>query len=246
MTAPGSEGLHLHPIGVVRTPFREKFGIPRQGGLVDEVRAIVELCPPYDREEAWRGIEGFSHLWLITWFHAGKGEAGLTVRPPRLGGNARLGVFATRAPYRPNPIGLTLVRLEAVAPAQGRVRLVVRGADLLDGTPLLDIKPYLPYADAVPEAAGGFALKAPGARLRVVWSELAHAQCAQWAGVYPDLPALIEALLARDPRPAYQKDAPARIYGIRLYDLDVRWSVADGVVRVIEMVPLAGAGAMAP
>ncbi|MFZ5466054.1 MAG: tRNA (N6-threonylcarbamoyladenosine(37)-N6)-methyltransferase TrmO [Pseudomonadota bacterium] len=246
MAVPGAEGLHLHPIGVVRTPFREKFGIPRQGGGVDEVRAVVELQPPYDREEAWRGVEGFSHLWLITWFHAGKGEAGLTVRPPRLGGNARLGVFATRAPYRPNPIGLTLVRLEAVEPVRGGVRLVVRGADLLDGTPLLDIKPYIPYADAVPDAAGGFAPEAPGERLLVVWSEVARGQCAQWADVHPDLPGLIEALLARDPRPAYQKDAPARIYGIRLYDLDVRWSVAGRVVRVIEMVPVAGADATAP
>jgi tRNA-Thr(GGU) m(6)t(6)A37 methyltransferase TsaA len=233
--------LGLRPIGVVRTPFREKFGIPRQGGLVDEVRATLELSPPYDRAEAWRGIEGFSHLWLITWFHAGKGEAGLTVRPPRLGGNARLGVFATRAPYRPNPLGLSLVRLEAVEQTGCGVRLVVRGADLLDGTPLLDVKPYLPYADAVPEAAGGFAMDAPGERLRVVWSEAAREQCARWAEVHPDLPALAEALLARDPRPAYQQDAPGRIYGIRLYDLDVRWSVADGEALIIEMVSQAGA-----
>lgn len=238
--------LGLRPIGVVRTPFRERFGIPRQGGLVDEVRAVVELTPPYDREEAWRGIEGFSHLWLITWFHAGKGEAGLTVRPPRLGGNARLGVFATRAPYRPNPIGLSLVRLEAVEPTGCGVRLVVRGADLLDGTPLLDVKPYLPYADAVPEAAGGFALDAPGERLLVVWSAAAREQCDRWATVYPDLPALVEALLARDPRPAYQQDAVGRVYGMRLYDLDVRWSVANGEVLIIEMVPVAGADATAP
>lgn len=239
MAVPVAEGLHLHPIGVVRTPFREKFGIPRQGGLVDEVRAIVELSPPYDREEAWRGVEGFSHLWLITWFHAGKGEAGLTVRPPRLGGNLRLGVFATRAPYRPNPIGLTLVRLEAVEPAGAGVRLVVRGADLLDGTPLLDVKPYLPYADAVPEAAGGFAPEAPGARLSVAWSERARAQCVAWATAHPDLPALIEAVLTRDPRPAYQADGhgdPGRVYGVRLYELDVRWSVANGVVTVYELV----------
>lgn len=240
------DALSLRPIGVVRTPFREKFGIPRQGGVVDAVRAVVELAPPYDREEAWRGIEGFSHLWLITWFHAGKGEGGLTVRPPRLGGNVRLGVFATRAPYRPNPIGLTLVRLEAVESAGGSVRLVVRGADLLDGTPLLDVKPYLPYADALPEAAGGFAMDAPGERLRVVWGEAAREQCARWAEAHPDLPALVEALLARDPRPAYQQDAPGRIYGIRLYDLDVRWSVADGEALIIEMVSQAGAPPTAP
>lgn len=231
--------LALEPIGVVRTPFVEKFGIPRQGGLVDEVRAVVELHPPFDRGEAWRGIEGFSHLWLITWFHAGKGEGGLTVRPPRLGGNARLGVFATRAPYRPNPIGLTLVRLEAVEPAGAGVRLVVHGADLLDGTPLLDVKPYVPYADAVPEARGGFALEAPGERLSVVWSEAARGQCERWRSEHPDLPSLIEAVLARDPRPAYQSEGrgdPERVYGVRLYELDVRWSVADGVVTVRELV----------
>ena len=229
----------LDPIGVVRTPFREKFGIPRQGGLVDEVRASLELHPPYDREEAWRGIEGFSHLWLITWFHAGKGEAGLTVRPPRLGGNARLGVFATRAPYRPNPLGLTLVRLEDVLREGGRVRLAVRGADLLDGTPLLDVKPYLPYADARPEARAGFAPEAPGEPLRVVWSERARDQCAAWAQAHPDLPALIEALLARDPRPAYRQDDPAQVYGMRLYAWDVRWRVIGQEAQVIELVPVA-------
>ncbi|TQV62755.1 MAG: tRNA (N6-threonylcarbamoyladenosine(37)-N6)-methyltransferase TrmO, partial [Halothiobacillaceae bacterium] len=165
-----------------------------------------------------------------------KGEAGLTVRPPRLGGNARLGVFATRAPYRPNPIGLTLVRLEAVEVAGSSVRLVVRGADLLDGTPLLDIKPYLPYADAVPEATGGFAPEAPGAGLSVAWGEVARADAEGWSMHYPDLIGLIEAVLMRDPRPAYQGDDPMRVYGVRLYDFDVRWSVADGVVTVRELV----------
>lgn len=239
MSTGASGGVCMQPIGVVRTPFVEKFGIPRQGGLVDEVRAIVELAPPYDREVAWRGIEGFSHLWLITWFHAAKGEAGLTVRPPRLGGNTRFGVFATRAPYRPNPIGLTLVRLDGVEPVGAGVRLVVRGADLLDGTPVLDVKPYVPYADAVPEARGGFAPEAPGERLRVVWSETARGQCERWRSVHPDLAALIEAVLARDPRPAYRskgRDDPERVYGVRLYELDVRWSVADGVVTVRELV----------
>lgn len=228
--------LGLRPIGVVRTPFREKFGIPRQGGLVDEVRATLELFSPFDREEAWRGIEGFSHLWLITWFHADKGEAGLTVRPPRLGGNARLGVFATRAPYRPNPLGLSVVRLEAVESHGAGVRLVVRGADLLDGTPLLDVKPYLPYADAIQQATGGFAPMAPETSLVVDWSAKARMQAAQWSEVYPDLPALIAAVLARDPRPAYQRQA-GRVYGLRLYTLDVHWRVWDGQAQVLELVP---------
>ncbi|MEW6423022.1 MAG: tRNA (N6-threonylcarbamoyladenosine(37)-N6)-methyltransferase TrmO [Pseudomonadota bacterium] len=232
--------LALEPIGVVRTPFVEKFGIPRQGGLVDAVHGVVELLAPFGREEAWRGIEGFSHLWLITWFHAGKGASkgqdGLTVRPPRLGGNVRLGVFATRAPYRPNPLGLTLVRLESVESVGGSIRLMVRGVDLLDGTPVLDIKPYLPYADAVLEARGGFAPEAPEGALEVVWSERARAECRLWAERHPDLPELIEAVLARDPRPAYQADDPERVYGVRLYELDVRWSVKGGVVTVRELV----------
>ena len=162
----------LRAIGVVRTPFVEKFGIPRQGGLVDEVHATLELDAPYNREEAWRGIDGFSHLWLLTWFHADKGaEAALTVRPPRLGGNARMGVFATRAPYRPNPVGLSLVRLLRVERLAGdAVRIHVAGADVLDGTPLLDVKPYVPYVEALPQALGGFAAEDSGARLQVVWT----------------------------------------------------------------------------
>jgi tRNA-Thr(GGU) m(6)t(6)A37 methyltransferase TsaA len=226
---------------VVRTPFAEKFGIPRQGGLVDEVHATLELRAPYDREEAWRGIEGFSHLWLVTWFHAEKGAAAaLTVRPPRLGGNVRLGVFASRAPYRPNPVGLSLVRLVRVeAIADGAVRIHVAGADVLDGTPLLDVKPYLPYVEALPDACGGFAPEDSGARLGVEWTEPGRAACTAWSVQYPDLAVLVEALLARDPRPAYQAqrdDQAGRVYGMRLYDVDVRWSAADGVVRVLDVV----------
>ncbi|MGD9889056.1 MAG: tRNA (N6-threonylcarbamoyladenosine(37)-N6)-methyltransferase TrmO [Halothiobacillaceae bacterium] len=229
----------LRAIGVVRTPFVEKFGIPRQGGLVDEVCATLELDAPYNREEAWRGIEGFSHLWLVTWFHADKGaEAALTVRPPRLGGNVRLGVFATRAPYRPNPVGLSLVRLVRVERLVGdAVRIHVAGADVLDGTPLLDVKPYLPYVEALPAARGGFAPDDSGGRLRVVWTEQGHAACAVWSARYPDLAALVEALLARDPRPAYRNDEDGgRVYGMRVYDLDVRWRVKGDVVEVLDVL----------
>ncbi|OYY75203.1 MAG: tRNA (N6-threonylcarbamoyladenosine(37)-N6)-methyltransferase TrmO [Gammaproteobacteria bacterium 28-57-27] len=231
----------LRAIGVVRTPFAQKFGIPRQGGLVDEVHATLELDAPYNREEAWRGIEGFSHLWLLTWFHAEKGaQAALTVRPPRLGGNARLGVFATRAPYRPNPVGLSLVRLVRVEKLEnGAVRIHVAGVDLLDGTPLLDVKPYLPYVEALPSAVGGFAAEDSGAHLRVEWTAQGRAACAPWLVRYPNLCELVEALLQRDPRPAYQAqraDEVERVYGMLLYDLDVRWRVEDGVARVLDVV----------
>jgi tRNA-Thr(GGU) m(6)t(6)A37 methyltransferase TsaA len=233
----------LRAIGVVRTPFVEKFGIPRQGGLVDEIHATLVLDAPYNREAAWRGIEGFSHLWLLTWFHADKGaEAALTVRPPRLGGNARLGVFATRAPYRPNPVGLSLVRLLRVERLDNEtVQLHVAGADVLDGTPLLDVKPYLPYVEALPDARGGFAPEDSGGRLRVVWTEQGRAACAGWSARYPDLAALVEALLARDPRPAYRVDEDGgRVYGMRVYELDVRWRVVVGVVEVLDVVEAAG------
>lgn len=229
----------LRPIGVVRTPFVEKFGIPRQGGLVDEIHATLVLDAPYNREAAWRGIEGFSHLWLLTWFHADKGaEAALTVRPPRLGGNARLGVFATRAPYRPNPVGLSLVRLLRVERLDNEiVRIHVAGADVLDGTPLLDVKPYLPYVEALPAARGGFAPDDSGARLSVVWTERGCAACASWSARYPDLAALVEALLARDPRPAYRSDKDGgRVYGMRVYDLDVRWRVRGDAVEVLDVI----------
>ena len=229
----------LRQIGVVRTPFVEKFGIPRQGGLVDEIHATLVLDAPYNREAAWRGIEGFSHLWLLTWFHADKGaEAALTVRPPRLGGNARLGVFATRAPYRPNPVGLSLVRLVQVERLDNEtVCIHVAGADVLDGTPLLDVKPYLPYVEALPAARGGFAPEDSGARLGVVWTEQGRAACAQGSERYPDLAALVEALLARDPRPAYRRDEDGeRVYGMRVYDLDVRWRVREDMAEVLDVL----------
>lgn len=233
----------MRPIGMVRTPFSEKFGIPRQAGLVDAVQAQLELFAPYDRDDAWRGIEGFSHLWLVTWFHADKGrEDALTVRPPRLGGNQRLGVFATRAPYRPNPLGLSLVSLQQVESlGDGRVRVHVRGADLLDGTPLLDVKPYLPYVEARTEAHGGFAAEDSGARLAVRWSAEARAACDRWVTIHPGVDGLVESLLQRDPRPAYHarhdhdEDA-LRVYGMRVYALDVRWRVVQGVAEILDVV----------
>lgn len=224
----------IQPIGRVRTPFPERFGIPRQGGLVEAIPGTLELNPPNDRPEAWQGIGAFSHLWLVTWFHAGKGRGGLTVRPPRLGGNRRLGVFATRAPYRPNPMGLTLVRLAEADLSGPRARIAIRGPDLLDGTPLLDVKPYVPYCDAVPSARGGFAATAPDPLLRVIWSDAALRRAEVEAGQYPGLVELIEAVLAADPRPAYQRST-GRHYGVRLYDMDIHWRVSDQAVEVLDV-----------
>lgn len=227
----------FEPIGVIHSCFREKFGIPRQPGLVTEARATLELLPPYNQPEAVRGLEGFSHLWLIFIFHGIPSRQWQpTVRPPRLGGNQRLGVFATRSPFRPNPIGLSAVRLERIEINQSRVVLHLAGVDLLDGAPVLDIKPYVPYADCIAEATGGFAREAPKAALTVEFSPSAAAFCTAWPD--GDLRALITQILRQDPRPAYERDyaAPKR-YGMKLYDFDLRWEMCGDTAWVIEIIP---------
>ena len=225
------------PIGVIRSCFREKFGVPRQPGLVPAARATLELLPPYNQPAAVRGLEGFSHLWLVFVFHgvpAGRWQP--TVRPPRLGGDRRLGVFATRSPFRPNPIGLSAVRLERITVRQGQVVLHLAGVDLLDGTPVLDIKPYLPYADRILEATGGFAPEAPATELTVDFSPAASGFCTTWSGG-GDLRELICQILRQDPRPAYERADPTlQRYGMKLYDLDVRWETRNGVAQVTEIV----------
>ena len=221
----------MEPIARIRSEFPTKFGVPRQSGLVKGLRAAVVFEPPYRVAGALRGIEGFSHLWLI-WEFSENRRTGWspTVRPPRLGGNQRLGVFATRSPFRPNPIGLSCVKLEKMEPStpDGPV-LWVSGADLVDGTPILDIKPYVPYADCRPEAVGGFAGEAPEGRLTV--------------DIPPELLARVpeanrEALmgvLSLDPRPPYQND-PDRVYGFGFAGLEVRFRVGDGVLTVVDVV----------
>ena len=223
--------LHeMKVIAHIRSDFKEKFGIPRQSGLVEALRAEIVFEPEYRNPDALRGIEGFSHLWLIWQFSLSvRKDWSPTVRPPRLGGNTRLGVFATRSPFRPNPLGLSCVRLEGLRqdPALGTV-LVVSGADLLDGTPIYDIKPYLPYADCRPEALGGFAAAAPDAKLRVVIPEaLAEA-------VPPEKREALIGVLSQDPRPSYQDD-PARVYGMRFGELELRFTVDGSALTVCEI-----------
>lgn len=225
--------MEQHSIKVIariRSDFPEKFGIPRQSGLVPQLRATVVFEPEFRSADALRGLEGFSHLWLIWQFSAAvREEWSPTVRPPRLGGNARMGVFATRSPFRPNPIGLSCVRLERVEQtAEGPV-LIVSGADLMDGTPIYDIKPYLPYADCIPDAAGGFApqraqeltVDFPPALLQQVPQEKREALCG---------------VLACDPRPHYHDD-PTRVYGMRFAGLEVRFCVEEKTVRVVGVAP---------
>lgn len=218
-------------IARIHSEFREKFGIPRQSGLVPQTRGTIVFEPDYRSADALRGIEGFSHLWLIWSFSKAQREGwSPTVRPPRLGGNTRMGVFATRSPFRPNAIGLSCVTLEEVKlhTPQGPV-LVVGGADLMDGTPIYDIKPYLPYADCRPEATGGFAEKRAGYALSVDFPP------ALLESVAPEHREALIGVLAGDPRPSYQSD-PARVYGVSFAAYNVRFTVEGGtlIVRGVE------------
>lgn len=223
--------MEMTPIAHIKSDFSEKFGIPRQSGLVEELRASIVFEPPYRDPSALRGIEGFSHIWLIWEFSQAKREGwSPTVRPPRLGGNKRLGVFATRSPFRPNPIGLSCVRLAEVRQDRelGPV-LVVAGADLMDGTPIYDIKPYLPYADCKPDAVGGFASIPKEASLEVDCPETLLTAVPE-----DKRPALL-AVLAQDPRPQYQDD-PGRVYGMSFAGLEVRFRVEGERLVVIEIL----------
>lgn len=220
----------LKTIARIQSDFSTKFGVPRQSGVVPQLAATVVFQPPYRNADALRGLEDFSHIWLIWGFsHVKQVDWSPTVRPPRLGGNQRMGVFATRSPYRPNPIGLSAVRVAGLEqhPKLGPI-IHVLGADLVDGTPIYDIKPYLPYADSIPNATGGFAAQAPGNALQV---EIAD----EWLTlVPPEKRGALQSVLACDPRPSYQDD-PARVYGMAFAGLEVRFTVAGNTLTVEEI-----------
>ncbi len=228
----------MQAIGYIHSPFDEKFGIPRQPGLAS-IRAEVELVPPFASADAVRGLEHCSHIWLVFLFSATADKGwSPTVRPPRLGGNQRLGVFATRSPFRPNPIGLSCVRLTAIHCQGDSVRLEIEGADLLDGTPILDIKPYLPYSDSLPDAE--FALASEIERLSqpVVFSPAAEQACTRLSHKLDQpLDRQIEEVLRCDPRPAYKKDDSERIYGISLYGHNIRFRISAQQIEVISIDP---------
>lgn len=224
--------LTLEPVAHIHSDFPTKFGIPRQSGLVEELEALVVFEPPWRDDNALRGIEGFSHLWLIWEFsQSPRGSWSPTVRPPRLGGNRRVGVFASRSPFRPNPLGLSCVRLLGLEklPGQGTA-LRVGGADLLDGTPIYDIKPYQPLSDSHPDARGGFATAVAAHHLTVRFPPELSARVPA-----AKLPALT-ALLAQDPRPAYQTD-PERVYGFGFAGLEIRFRVQGEELTVVEVSP---------
>ena len=225
--------ITIRPIARMRSDFPTKFGIPRQSNLVEQLRSTVIFEPEYRNPDALRGLEGFSHLWIIWQFsEAVRTDWSPTVRPPRLGGNARMGVFATRSPFRPNNLGLSCVRLEGVEydTKDGPV-IHVSGADLMDGTPIFDIKPYIPYADAHPDALGGFTDTAGEFLLEVEFPQ------ALLTKLPPDKQDAAIGVLSHDPRPSYQRK-PDRVYGLPFAGFDIRFRVADGKLTVCEVIPL--------
>lgn len=220
----------MKTIAYIRNDLTSKFGVPRQPGLVPELISRIVFEPPYRVAEALRGLEGYSHLWVIWRFHRAEREDwSPTVRPPRLGGNTRVGVFATRSPFRPNPIGLSVVKLEGIREdAKLGPTLLISGADMMDGTPVLDLKPYLPYADCVPGAAGGFTQTVEKPTLTVDCPD------GLLARVPLEKRAALLGVLRQDPRPAYQHD-PDRVYGFGFGGLEVRFRVAAGRLTVTDI-----------
>lgn len=218
-------------IALARSPYKEKFAIPRQPGLAKSVTTKIELQPPFDDPAALDGLEQVSHIWLIFFFHGvGSRDDALRVRPPRLGGNERIGVFATRSTHRPNGIGQSLVKIERIENGC----IVVSGADLLDGTPIIDIKPYVPYADTPNDASNEIAPQAPSL-LKVSWLPDVRTTALEIAAeLNEDVVAVIKECLEQDPRPAYQKHDPEREYGVTLWHFNVRWRYpTDDTIEVI-------------
>ena len=241
------DSFSFSPIGTISSCFEEKFGIPRQPGLVPAATAKLSLNKQFN-ENCVRGLDGFSHIWIHFVFHKTQQQGWKAmVRPPRLGGNAKVGVFASRSTFRPNALGLSVVKLDKIVGIESRVVLHLSACDLLDGTPVLDIKPYLPYVDALPEAKGGFASTPPRSEYQVVFSDEAAIQC-QLASEQTgqDIRILIRQILALDPRPSYHKkankpettvDNRSRTYSMKLCDFDLKWQYCENsTIKVLALV----------
>lgn len=230
--------LSIEPIGVIHSPYKEKFAVPRQPGLVQDGGGELRLLPPYNQPEAVRGLEQFSHIWVLFIFHQTQGrDWHPTVRPPRLGGNTRMGVFATRSTFRPNPIGMSLIELKGIRQQGNDIILELGSLDLVDGTPVIDIKPYLPFAESIPDARAGFAQNAPDAAMPIIFSSQAEQTVQQESDIYPQLRRFIIQVLAQDPRPAYrQKEQQARDFAVYLLEFNVHWRVENGQAEVISIV----------
>lgn len=227
----------LNTIATIHSPYKEKFAVPRQPGLVPSAHALLEILPPYNDINAFSGLEGFSHLWLMFIFHKNIQPVKWQpmVRPPRLGGNKRVGVFATRSPNRPNPIGLSLVEFHGLLQKEGKLFLQLSNIDLVDGTPIVDIKPYIPYADAKPDARAGFAQQTPEVLMDIDFSQ----QALMFVDNNPQLKTLINEVLKQDPRPAYKKGKPDnKTYAMHLLEFNISWVVINDIISVTTIGPL--------
>lgn len=225
--------IPLQVIGTVQSPYKEKFAIPRQPNLVDAAKGTITLINKANNADLVQGLAQFSHIWLLFIFHETQQQGWKPlVRPPRLGGNKKMGVLATRSTFRPNPIGMSVVKLIHIEVLQKDVIIHVSGLDLLDNTPIVDIKPYIPYSDAIPDAQAGFAQSQPEKSLSVNFTESALTVLESISAKYPDLRTLITQVLQQDPRPAYKKNSTTnqaideKIYGITLYDFNIRWRLS--------------------
>ncbi|MDP0588662.1 MAG: tRNA (N6-threonylcarbamoyladenosine(37)-N6)-methyltransferase TrmO [Candidatus Endonucleobacter bathymodioli] len=228
--------FQFQQIGIIHSCYREKFGIPRQAGIVTASESELELLPPFHQENLIRGLEGFSHIWVLFVFHKTMKEGWrATVRPPRLNGRQRVGVFATRSTHRPNPIGISAVALKGIRLGNGKLILELEGADLLDGTPVIDIKPYLPYADVIPDALNGFAPQ-PITTTDVFFSDHAAtlSKCYE-KNTGRQLITLIKQVLSQDPRPAYLRNTTNRRHYIALWDIHVIWESRENFFLVIDI-----------
>lgn len=219
--------LEIKPIGIIKSDFKEKFGIPRNSGRCNNI-STIEFYPPYNTPEAFKELEGFSHIWIIFDFSLSHSEKfSPTVRPPRLGGNKHVGVFASRSPFRPNPIGLSAVKLEKIAIENGKCFLTVSGADLLDGTPILDIKPYIPFADCIKNAKGGYSNDYKDYKLNIDFPDNLKKL------IPKDKLLPLTECLSDDPRPAYQNDD--RIYGMKFSKFNIKFCVKENTLYVLDI-----------
>jgi tRNA-Thr(GGU) m(6)t(6)A37 methyltransferase TsaA len=232
-----SQSHVVEPIGFIESPYTEKFAVPRQPGLVPAATARIVLHDDYANPDCVRGLTEFSHIWVLFLFHQTTAQGWKPlVRPPRLGGNEKRGVFATRSTFRPNNLGMSVVKVIGITYRDKQTIIEVQSADWVNHTPVIDIKPYVPYADAIPEAVGGFAPSAPEQSLATTFSADAQQQLQQLNQQYPELQALISQVLAQDPRPAYQQnDTAEREYGMTLYDVNIRWQVKNQQNHVISI-----------